>query len=533
MDFQKLLQNKKLLAAIIGGLVLLIVLFIVLTNSGKKENEIPDEKVIKVPVEIVSTDNPGKALEIQALLAKKGITVSKSKEGSKISLFLKEYTMTQRDIALLTIVQSGLIDQNSGLEIFDKGDFTSTKDDKRIRLARAINGELSRLIRKISPIENASVFVSIPEPTIFSSMKKPLKATVQLTIPTGDRISKDKVKAITNLLLGSIQGLKAENIAITDTNGNVYSSIIGPEDDMLSRLEENDQYMKSKVQSQLDRLVGKGKYVVTVSTYLRQTPIEKNSIIYDPNKNSVLSKQKFVENLGDKSSDNNTLSGAVSTFLPSGLPQEVNSNQKRNYLRTAEELQYGASRTQVVEHMAPGIIEDISIAVTIESGSMPANMTEKQLKELVARSASPKVTYKDVEIAYSEAVTPFLAVEKPIHLVEPEDSGNPWWTVAILLGGALIVGFIFITGKVRKSTSMQESEIQELRERTAMQENQLNEVNQRAALLLAQQEQMQQSITTNQATPVSVNLQETMQNVKENVDDNEEISIHLKHWIEG
>ena len=174
-------------------------------------------------------------------MAREGITIERKLDGTKSTLFLKNYTMTERDRALLAIVQSGLMDQNMGLEIFDKGDFTSTKEDKRIRLARAINGELSRLIRKIPPIENASVFISIPEQSMFTTMQKPVTATVQITIPSGDKLDALKVKAITNLLLGSISGLEAENISITDTNGNVYSSIIDSGDEMTEKSKENDK----------------------------------------------------------------------------------------------------------------------------------------------------------------------------------------------------------------------------------------------------------------------------------------------------
>ena len=226
MDFQKLLQNKPLLYGIIGGIVLLLALFVTIgiVNSSKSGNgaaKVVSEKVIKEPLDLLTTDNIGKAIEIQALLAREGIDASRKLDGTKSTIFLKEYTQTQKDAALLAIVKSGLMDQNVGLEIFDKGDFTSTKEDKRIRLARAINGEIARLIRKIPPIENASVFISIPEQTMFTSMQKPVTATVQITIPAGDKLDQLKVKAITNLLLGSVTGLTAENIAITDTNGNV------------------------------------------------------------------------------------------------------------------------------------------------------------------------------------------------------------------------------------------------------------------------------------------------------------------------
>lgn len=80
----------------------------------------------------------------------------------------------------MAIVQSGLMDQNVGLEVFDKGDFTSTKEDKKIRLTRAINGELSRLIKRIDGVENASVFISIPEQTMFTSMQNLLQQRFSL-----------------------------------------------------------------------------------------------------------------------------------------------------------------------------------------------------------------------------------------------------------------------------------------------------------------------------------------------------------------
>ena len=206
MDFQKLAENKPLLYGIIGALILILALFMTIgiVNSSKGGNgaaRVVSEKVIKEPLDLLTTDNLGKAIEIQALLAREGIDASRKLDGTKSTIFLKQYTLSQKDAALLAIVKSGLMDQNVGLEIFDKGDFTSTKEDKRIRLARAINGELARLIRKIPPIENASVFISIPEQTMFTSMQKPVTATVQINIPAGDKLDQIKVKAITNLFI--------------------------------------------------------------------------------------------------------------------------------------------------------------------------------------------------------------------------------------------------------------------------------------------------------------------------------------------
>lgn len=276
----------------------------------------------------------------------------------------------------MAIVQSGLMDQNVGLEVFDKGDFTSTKEDKKIRLTRAINGELSRLIKRIDGVENASVFISIPEQTMFTSMQKPVTATVQLVVPTGSKLDQLKVKAITNLLLGSVSGLEAENISISDTNGNVYHSIMNASDEMLARIEENDKYMQQKVQLQLDRLIGKGNYVATVSTFLRQAPAEKYSTDYDPTRKASVNEQSFTEGLGDQTRDSNKNVNAVSVYLPNGIAGGgMDSSQDRSYSRQATETQYGVSKTQLNEYLKPGMVEDISVAVTMEK----ARCLRKQL----------------------------------------------------------------------------------------------------------------------------------------------------------
>lgn len=499
---QELLKNKTILYSAIGATVLIVVLLIVgiVMMSKPKDKAQTYEKVIDTPFVLFTTDNAGKAIEVQALLARQNIAATRKAEGSKTTLMLEKYTASQRDQALLTIVSSGLMDQYVGLEIFDKGDFTSTKEDKKIRLARAINGELSRLIRKIDPIENASVFISIPEQTMFSQDKKPVTATVQIVIPSGTKLEVNKVRAIQNLLLGSVSGLTSENISITDTNGNVYNSIANSSDDQLAKLQEQDQYMQAKVASQLDRLVGKGNYVVTVSTFLRQVPKETTRIEYDPNSKIALTEQTFSEGLGDRTQDSNAGLNAVSVYLPNGLPASgSDSSQNRNYTRTARETQYGISKSQTTEYSKTGTVEEISIAVTIESSAMPSNMTLDELKAQVARSASPKVSIDNVSIAFSDSIEPYLAGDKPVNLPKPDESGNPWWLTIALVIILLTAGYTYLSKKLKEKAEKQQEEVEALRKKTADQEKQLNDVNLKASQLIEKQQQMAQGLMEQQA----------------------------------
>lgn len=545
MDFQKLLENKPLLYGIITAVIVILALSITMgvvsSNKAPQGKTTENEKIIKESLDLLTTDNLGKAIEIQALLAREGINADRRIDGTKSTLYLKNYTQTQRDRALLAIVKSGLMDQNVGLEIFDKGDFTSTKEDKRIRLARAINGELSRLIRKIPPIENASVFISIPEQSMFTSLQKPITATVQITIPSGDKLDQLKVKAITNLLLGSVTGLIAENISITDTNGNVYTSIMDAEDEMLEKVQENDKYMQQKISVQLDRLVGKGNYVATVSTFLRQSPIEKTSISYDPENKTAVTEQTFTEGLGDKSQDMNKGTNAVSIYLPNGLPSgSTDSSQNRSYSRTARETQYGVSKTQVNEFIKPGIVEDISIAITLEKNSLPPETTLEELKELIASAASPKVKADSVTIAFADSIEPYLSTDRPVNLPKPNETGNPWWLAIAFIATGLVGGLKHISSKVKKEQEKQKEALEMLREKTQEQDKQLRDVNLKAAELIERQTQMAQGLIEQQRREVASppaygrdfdNAMVDLKTELENLDE-EEAGEKIKSWIE-
>ena len=553
MDFKKLLENKVLLASVIGGTVVLLIIFIIcgtIASSKKANNTQIDvsNEPLKEDVDLLTTDNLGKALEIQAMLAKHGIVVARSVDGTKSLLKLRakncttasgKCTTEKRDMAIMLIVESGLYDQNVGLEVFDKGDFTSTKEDKRIRLVRAMNGELSRLIKRIDGIENASVFISIPEQTMFSSMQKPVTATVQLTVAVGQTLNMGTIKAVSNLLLGSVSGLTAQNISITDTNGHVYNSMVDAQSEMLQRLQENDKYMQEKVQAQLNRLIGAGKYVATVSTFLKQAPVEKHTISYDPSTKIALNEQVFSEGLGDQTQDVNKNTNAVSVYLPNGLPAgSSDSTQNRSYSRTARETQYGVAKVQTSEIMAPGTLEEISIAVTLEKDALPVELTLEELKELVAHAASPKASPDNVTIAFAESIDPFMASDKNVKAPIKAEHGNPWWLAIALLAFGLFFGHKALSQKINSAKAAQEEEMIRLKQQNEAQDKQLKDLSMNAADLIAKQSELQQGLIEQQNRPAihtsGSDLRDAIRELKREFDgvDESDAGERIRSWIE-
>ena len=555
MDFKQLLENKVLVASIAGGIILLLVIFILcgtIAASKKTDKEGVDvsREPLKEDVDLLTTDNMGKALEIQALLAKNNIVASRVVDGTKSVLKLKKgdctpgmkkCTTEQRDRAIMVIVESGLYDQNVGLEIFDKGDFTSTKEDKKIRLVRAMNGELARLIKRIDGIQDASVFISIPEQSMFSANQKPVTATVQLTVSVGQTLNMSTVKAVSNLLLGSVSGLTASNISITDTNGHVYNSLVDAQSEMLERIQQNDKYMQEKVQAQLNRLIGSGKYVATVSTFLKQAPVEKFTISYDPNSRIAINEQTFSEGLGDQTTDVNKNTNAVSVYLPNGLPAgSSDSSQNRSYQRTARETQYGVTKVQTNEYMSPGTIEEISIAVTLEKDALPVELTLEELKDLVAHAASPKASAENVTIAFADSLDPFMAGDKSVKAPIKATHGNPWWLAIVLLFFGLLFGHNLLTQRIKSAKEKQEEELEKLREQNEAQERQIKDLSVNAANLIKNQTQLQQGLLEQQNKPAAIpvsgaEIREALRELKREFEgaDDDETGEKIRSWIEG
>jgi flagellar M-ring protein FliF len=552
---QEIFQDRTK-AMIAGGVAIVLIglvigMAIAFGGGGKKDpGEMP---ITKEQKDLATVTNVGKAIEIQALLARQGLHLSQKNEGEKITLSFEEGAKQKdRDAALITLVQSGLMDKNVGLEAFDKGDLTASREEKRIKLIRSQQGEIARLIKKIDPIEDASVNIAIPEQTLFRSDEKPMSATVQVTLPSGTRLSKEKVKAVTNLIVGSLQGLDSGHVTVTDTNGNTYSSVLDNATEISDKIEEQDGYMKQKVATQLDRLVGTGNYVVTVSTEVRQAPKETMSQEFDPQGAVVSSKQAFNENLNSNGTGP-AAGGPTSSFLPNSLNAAVvGGKNNKDYNRNGVEVAYSNSKRQWVETRPVGMIEDISIAVTIDANHFPGGMSVNELQALLAHAASPKVRPENVSIARSD-----MQKTSPIsHSSGLDDSSSSssdmswiFWAVGAVAVCVLAVMLLSMQkggNKIPDEAIMQtQQELQHLREFASQQQAQLQATQQQTQMILeAQQQQMQQAkalentvIESQKRIATSGGLQQALDELKEVVSEedleDDTLDLEIKSWIES
>ncbi len=72
-----------------------------------------------------------------------------------------------------------------GFEIFDRGDLGISEFTQKVNLRRAIEGELSRTIGRLSPVRSARVHITLPEKGLYRSEERKASAAVVLNLQPG------------------------------------------------------------------------------------------------------------------------------------------------------------------------------------------------------------------------------------------------------------------------------------------------------------------------------------------------------------
>ncbi|MDR1257034.1 MAG: flagellar M-ring protein FliF [Spirochaetaceae bacterium] len=126
-------------------------------------------------------------------------------------------------------------------DLFDRDRWTITDFERNVNLRRAITTMVTDHIKSLSEIDDANVVIERPERTLFTSDQNPTTASVIIMPKPGSDITGDrkKIEGIQKLLIAAIEGLKPENIVITDQNGVVLNDFAGmAEIDRLARIEK-------------------------------------------------------------------------------------------------------------------------------------------------------------------------------------------------------------------------------------------------------------------------------------------------------
>ena len=152
---------------------------------------------------------------------------------------------------------------------------TSTDFQQNVAYQRALEGELGKTLKAMQGVQTAIVHLAIPTKDVFSDDSDKPTASVLLALQPGVTLTTTQVRSVMHLVAGSVPGLDASDVTVSDANGDLLSTREDGAAGAAAAANETDAQtaqfedrMGQSVQQMLDRVLGPGHAVVRVNAQL-------------------------------------------------------------------------------------------------------------------------------------------------------------------------------------------------------------------------------------------------------------------------
>ena len=337
--FTSLNKKQKTIIALSTMAVIGFVVFLVLYTNSKK-------------------DNDGYAVLFNKLSPEDSALVIKQLETDNIPYKIvnenvikvpKENVYKER-----IVVASQGIPKNSkvGFELFDTQNFGETDFAQNIKYLRALEGELSRTIEALTPIEDAKVHIALPKETVFVQKETLPTASVVLKTLPSMKLTSRQVSGIKNLISASVTKLLPANVKIIDQNGDPLdessSDGYGAEDisAQVQYKKKFERALEEKINKILSPVVGGREHLVAKVT--ADFNFEQKSTVdeyYDP-ESVVRSEQSSEEKKEGAKSDQEAsgVPGAISNISPTEPLDKKGKKNGEKYEKSTTTTNYEISK---------------------------------------------------------------------------------------------------------------------------------------------------------------------------------------------
>lgn len=434
--FLNLTKRQKIVAiSSVVAVVALIVFLLLFTRAPKGSGEeFSGYSVLFANVE------PSVSAQIIAQLDMDGVKYKLADENT-ILVPNKDVYRERIAVASLGIVQASKT--KPGFELFDTNSFGATEGEQRIKFQRAIQGELSKTIESLEPIERASVYIAFPKESVFTERQTPPTASVVVKLKNGSLLDYGQIDGIKRIVSGSIPNLSLENVKIVTQDGVAVGedSVAMQNEQEAARIKAQLRYKhefesnyEAKIIDMIARFVGsRDKVTAKVSIEFDFSQTDKEQEIFDPN-SVVRSEQNIEEHkVGRDPKELGGVPGAVSNIGP---VQGIEDNKPtQEYDKTVTNTNYEISKQIIKTKPQFATIKRLTAAVVVdgryenvrdESGELtskinyiPLNENEvNQIRSLVEQAVGynqargDQVTVSNFEFRPNNISTPLTKFQR-------------------------------------------------------------------------------------------------------------------------
>lgn len=408
-------------------------------------------------------------------------------------------------------------------------------------------------------------------------------ATVFLFMENGKYLSDEQATAIRNYVSHSVAALKMEDVAIQDSNGNIYDVLpdtASSDPAATSALKmQMERYWSNFYRNQIEQMLYKaygGEEHVGVTVHLNVELGDKTINDYqvhlpefaangETGGAGILANQFYSWQA--RLDDDTTVGGVVGTPSNSELPNYVENGETvegmLGRLLAEGSREYDNSKTQTQMVITAGTITDISISVMLDSATSstatgPLNV--ESMREFIATGIGIQIPFEMDEMTAEEyanwkaeylsqkvgiLVTPFYVAPEP--QPEPgfldtlESMGIPNWVVFAAIGGLVLFAVILILvivlvrrGKKKKQAEEQRA-IEEMLRVSMTGQPGAGEIGPDGEIVAPPVELDEDGNPVNGADVMDLHTERSMelrQNIRDYVDENMEVAaLLLKSWL--
>ena len=271
--------------------------------------------------------------------------------------------------ARMLLAKDGLPSGGSiGYELFDRGDGYLFSDfQQKISETRAMEGELARTIRAIRGIRQARVHLVLPRREAFAREQQEAQASVMLTMAGAQRLDKEGVQAVLNLVAAAVPGLRPRNIAVVDSRGDVLARAGEPVSQVTQAATADDMRRATElrlgraVEEMLEKTLGPGRVRAEASVRMNFDRVNETQEKFDPDGQVVRGTQSVNSN--SKSTEPNGTVSAQNNLPNADAAAQANASQEG---RQEETTNYEIGKTVRTIISEQPRIDRISLAVMVD-----------------------------------------------------------------------------------------------------------------------------------------------------------------------
>ncbi|WP_217921602.1 flagellar basal-body MS-ring/collar protein FliF [Miltoncostaea oceani] len=417
---------------------------------------------------LATASSASDAAAITTQLDELGIRYKLADGGNVVQVPSAELDQARIDLAASNVLDGG---STVGFEIFDKSNLGATDFTNRVNLLRAREGDLSRIIGRLDPVQSATVKIGMPEEQLFTEEQEPTTAAVVLTMRAGQTLEPGQVKGIAKLVAMAVPGMKIADVTITDSQGNILEGAdaeVSGASAASQRIELEGRYERS-VQARLDAMLaavlGPGKAVTQVRAQLDLDKVTTDSEEFE-GETIPLETETSEETLTSEGGGSGATAG-TSANTPAGTtyPAGAIGGGTTDYSKTSEATRNGIDRIRSQVEKTPGAVTKQTVSVQV-SDQVPA-ATIASLEDTIAAAVGFDQARGDTisvnAVAFAEdgtAVTSAAAAAEAAKDGGATASGGGLDIMGLAKTAAAGIGLLLLALFARKSLKRRQTDLE-------------------------------------------------------------------------